>query len=90
MTIKDSQRYHVAILHIGDQNHDVWRNFKSYALLNRMNWDDMQEYIAEHYSAVVEVYEPAHFIGTDRWRVVFNDYMKFVKFVSHWSDRNTQ
>jgi hypothetical protein len=56
-------------------------------MYNRFTWDDMQDYIAEHYSAVVEVYEPAHFIGTDRWRVVFDDYRGFVKFITYWENR---
>jgi hypothetical protein len=79
-------RFHHATLRIGDRNHPVWRNYWTYAMFNRMTWEQMQDHLAEHYSAVIENYDPAQFIGTDRYRVVFDDYLGFVKFVAHWSN----
>lgn len=86
MPLLEHERYHHATLHIGDRNHPVWRNYWTYAMFNQLSWAQLQDHLAEHYSATVEIYDKAQFIGTDKYRVVFDDYLGFMKFVSHWGN----
>lgn len=88
MTLTDYSHHYTAELHIGElygmQCHPIWWNFRLYTKYNQFTHDQLQTYIADNYSAIIEIYDTAQFIGTDRWRIVFNDYHNFIKFVTQW------